>query len=54
MEIKYSKYYFKHLLFYFQPCVIILPFAFWIDKIAIQFSCLWFSVVWYFKKQDVD
>lgn len=51
MESKYSKYYFKHLMFYFEPDVIILPFAFWTDKSAIQFSCLWFSVVWYYKKQ---
>lgn len=54
MKTKYSRYYFRHLLLYFEPDVFVLPFAFWIDNTAIQFSCLCFSAVWYFNKQDMD
>ena len=46
-----SKYYFNHLMFYFQPEVFIFPIALWIDKTGIQISTLWFNVVWYWEKQ---
>ena len=50
--MKCSRYYCKHLLFVFQPAVLILPIALYIDRSAIEISTLWFSVIWYWKKQD--
>ena len=51
MKAKYSKYFFKHIVIYFEPSVLILPFAFYFNSDAIQFSCLWFSIVYYYNKQ---
>lgn len=50
--MKFSRYYFKHLLFYFQPSVLIFPICLWIDKTGIQIGILWFSAVWYWEKQE--
>ena len=51
-EAKYSKYFWKHLMFYYEPGVLILPIAFYINEDAIQISSLWFHMVWYWKKQN--
>ena len=51
MKAKYSKYFFKHIMIYFEPSVLILPFAFYFNRDAIQLSCLWFSIVYYYNKQ---
>ena len=51
MKAKYSKYFFKHIMIYFEPSVLIFPFAFYFNRDAIQLSCLWFSIVYYYNKQ---
>lgn len=51
IKTSYSKYLFKHMLFYFEPDVLALPIVLYINKTGVQISTLWFSVVWYWKKQ---
>lgn len=50
-EPRYSKYYFNHLMFYYQPDCIVFPVAMHIGEGGISINCLCFGIVWYWKLQ---
>lgn len=51
-EAHFSKVFFKHLWFYYEPKSFAFPFSLFIDKCGVSMVFAFFGVVWMFEETD--
>ena len=53
-EVNFSKIFFKHAYFYYEPKSFIFPISLIIDKFGITLCFAFFGVVWYWNEINDD